>query len=121
MRFCPDCRAEFLGDMPDPPDICPDCDVALVAEAPQEGDRSALVDSYICYDEQLADRVVTLLTEQGVDALVRDRSSHAFPTTVGKTNSRIIAVPGQQLERARELLRAAIIDEVIPEDSGELR
>lgn len=113
MPFCPSCRTELeVGHK-----RCPDCDVPLVdVLAEPDVDPADMVDVYACYDGQQATFAQQLLRDEGVESLVRDRASSAFPTTVGRSAERILAVHPDALEQARDILTRAVQDDVIPSD-----
>jgi hypothetical protein len=79
------------------------------------------VDIYACYETQQAERLVEILEEEGLDVLVRDRSSTLFPTNVGKSAQHIIAVAGSSADRAREVITSAVRDGVVPDDGEMLK
>ena len=90
MPFCPSCPTEYRDDAV----TCADCGAELVAEPPLgeeplAGDR---IDVYVCYNDQQAIRAIGVLGEGGIEGLLRDRASSAFPTTVGMTAQKVIAV-----------------------------
>jgi hypothetical protein len=118
MPFCPSCEQEYRPDV----SVCPGCNVSLVAEldAPRRGSNDDTVDVFVCYDSQLVERVSELLRDAGVGALVRDRTSTAFPTTVGTSGERRIAVPSPQVGAAAAALERAVGDGVITRDEGEI-
>ena len=115
MPICPSCRSEYEAGTKK----CTECDVALVDKVADSTMADDTIDLYACYEAQQATRLAELLQEERIDVLVRDRSSGLFPTNVGKTAQRIIAVPASEAERARELIENAIKDGVIPDD-GEM-
>ena len=116
MPFCPSCEQEYRPDV----SVCPSCNVSLVAKLEATGSNDDTVDVFVCYDSQLADRVTELLREAGVEALVRDRSSTAFPTNIGMTGEQRIAVPSPQVAAAATALESAVGDGVIAPDQGEI-
>jgi len=117
MPFCPSCRSEFQAGTAQ----CADCNVDLVDNQPEaEATASSdMVDVYVCYEAQQVERVLDVLRSAGLETLLRDRASQAFPTNVGHTAEKLVAVSGNDTGRARELLQAAIDDGVIPSD-GEI-
>jgi len=117
MPFCPSCEAEYQPQVR----ICPACDTAVVDHLDPRGSSEDLVDVFMCYDAQVAERVRELLQEAGTNPMLRDRSSQAFPTTVGTTGERAVAVPASQRETARRALEAALADSVLDKGDGELR
>lgn len=79
-------------------------------------DTEALVDSYACYSEPQLSRVLQLLDEAEIDYLVRDRESSAFPTNVGTTSEKVIAVRSRDRSRVHQIVNDAVADEVISSD-----
>jgi len=117
MPFCPSCEQEYRPDVT----VCPTCNVSLVASLEDaSGTSEDTIDVFVCYDSQLAERVSELLREAGVEALVRDRTSMAFPTTIGTTGEQRIAVPSPQVAAAAAALESAVGDGVITTDEGEI-
>jgi hypothetical protein len=110
MPFCPSCRAEFKPDTTK----CADCGDALVDRLADDSSTDDMVDIYECYEPQQAERLATVLSNRAVHVLVRDRSSSAFPTNVGKTAQQLLAVPREQREHAQSIIEAAIHDGVVP-------
>ncbi len=117
MPFCPSCRTEYRADTT----TCVDCKTDLVAQRPPEEARPTgeRIDIYVCYNDQQATRAVGILSAGNIEGLLRDRASSAFPTTVGMTAQKVIAVRGQERTQAIALLRGAIDDGVLA-DEGEL-
>ena len=56
-----------------------------------------------------AERICAVILD-GLECFVRDRSSHAFPTASLEAGLLFVAVPADQAERARQLLREAVED-----------
>ena len=115
MPICPSCHAEYEPGTK----TCDECDVPLVDKLADGTLADDTVDLYACYETQQAERLAEILQEEKIDVLVRDRSSGLFPTTVGKSAQRIIAVPTSEAEHARELIQNAIKDGIVPDD-GEM-
>ncbi len=115
MPFCPSCRAEYR----DGTSQCNDCEVDLVEVLAEITSDVKMMNVYECYAPQLAGRAMAILEDAELEPMLRDRVSHAFPTTVGTTAARMIAVPKGRGKDAREVLRQAIKDEVI-DDSGKI-
>ncbi len=116
MPLCPSCEAEYEASVR----VCPECDTALVDHLESRGSSEDLVDVFVCYDAQVAERVMEVLQEGGVTPMVRDLSSQAFPTSMGRTGARNIAVPESQAEKARRLLADAEADGIVDRQDGEL-
>ena len=115
MPFCPSCRAEYETGTRS----CAECNVPLVAALEPTGIEDDLEDIYACYEEQQAERLTEVLEEEKVEVLVRDRTSPVFPTNLGKNAQRIIAVPTSEAAKARNVIKSAIADGVVPAD-GEM-
>jgi hypothetical protein len=96
--------------------MCADCGVDLVDRLEDRATTSDTVDIYICYDAQQATRLADLLSNKGMHVLVRDRSSSAFPTNVGRTAQHVVAVPIGDREHAQSVIEAAIHDGIVPAD-----
>jgi len=106
MPYCPSCRTEYRQETA----ACADCGTALIAElgtepTPLGGER---IDVFVPADEQQADRAVDLLAQNDIEALVRDRSSSAFPMHVGGFDSRRVAVRLEDRDSALGFLSEAI-------------
>ncbi|MEZ4269928.1 MAG: hypothetical protein R3C68_00345 [Myxococcota bacterium] len=80
--------------------------------------QSDMLDVYVSYNPVQTDRILELLLSAGIEPLLRDRSSSAFPISVGGANAQLIAIPENQVERTRMLIRTAREDGVI-DDEGE--
>jgi hypothetical protein len=109
MPICPSCGAEYKAGK----NTCADCGASLVdhTDPPITADT---VDIYLCYDPQEAQRVIEVLRAAGIDPLLRDQSSSAFPIpAVGSVSQKLIAVTAEDAERARTVVDAAIQDGVI--------
>ncbi len=115
MPVCPSCQAEYEASMT----RCKECDTALVDKLETNVVSEDTTDVYACYEPQLAVRLTEILNEEGVEVLVRDRSSNLFPTNLGKTAQRVIAVATHDVGRARAAIESAIADGVVPAD-GEM-
>ncbi len=116
MPYCPSCEAEYRAGVT----VCPSCNVALVDALDETGSSEDLVDVYRCYDAQLGERVLDLLREAGTAPMLRDRGSTAFPTTIGTTAERVVAVPAHEARQARRTLREALGDHVLTEEDGDI-
>lgn len=76
-------------------------------------DDALMHDVYACYDDATLQRAVQLLQDQGLEPLVRHHESHAFPTNVGTTAERVVAVRPEQVSTAQRILKEATDDGVI--------
>jgi hypothetical protein len=111
MPICPVCSAEYrVGTT-----TCADCGAALVDRLVDDATTQDTVDVYRCWDEQELQRVIEVLRAAGVDTLLRDKTSSAFPMP-GVDQGKIIAVTRDDAERARTIVEAAIQDGVIVGD-----
>jgi hypothetical protein len=117
MPFCPSCREEYQSGTA----VCPECQTRLVDALTDNGDTANLVDVFVCYDAQEADRALGLLTQKDIEALIRDRASTAFPMTVGDEGAQFVAVRQDQSELARTLLQEALDDSVLGNDGRVLK
>ncbi|MEM6730055.1 MAG: DUF2007 domain-containing protein [Myxococcota bacterium] len=71
---------------------------------------------YVCYDSQVAERVTKLLEDVGAETRIDDHASSSFPTNAGTEANITISVDSTHVEQAKQLLRDAITDEVIPDE-----
>lgn len=76
----------------------------------------AMEDVYVCYDAHLTDVAMEVLEEAGIEYLLRDNGSSAFPTNVGYGGQKVIAVPAHLVGQARTCLLGAVEDNVLPGD-----
>ena len=111
MPFCPECEAEYKEGV----SKCADCGVALVASLPEE-DLRDFVEFYASFDWLEAGRIGSILEQNGIKALIRDLRSSSFPTEVGRTAAKRIAVGTDKVAQATELLKTAIVDGEISPD-----
>ena len=116
MPFCPNCRDEFMSDR----SVCTICATELVSTLENTTSDDDLIDCYICYDALEAKRLLGLLTTNGMEGLIRDRSCSPFPTHVGMTSEQHIAVKLTNLKPAIHLIQSALSDGVIS-TSGQFR
>lgn len=115
MPFCPSCRAEYKKGTP----VCVDCQTQLVESLDSTPDTADMVDIYLCNDEQMADRVRALLEDEGIEVMVRDHASTAFPVSAGEGAEQRIAVAASQETAARKILADAMTDGLLAGE-GEL-
>ncbi len=109
MPFCESCRAEYEAGKT----TCAECNTTLVDSLPEIGISADMTDVFECYNAQEAERVAEVLVTEGLEVLVRDRSSSSFPTNIGHTAKQLIAVPAGEFAKARGLIESAITDGVI--------
>ena len=112
MPFCPSCRNEFSQGT----SRCAECNTELTDSLVDTTYNDELLDFYVCYNAMEADRVLDLLTIAGIEWLIRDRSSNAFPTCDPHAREQHIAVVQGQHSEAQHLLQNAIEDGVINSD-----
>ena len=112
MPFCPSCRAEYQATY----SFCADCEVILVDSIEHHEIDLEMGDVYICYEAFEAQRIADMLQRVGIEALIRNRASAAFPTNVGMTSEQHVAVLAQDFNEAHQLIQAAIEDHVISND-----
>ena len=80
-----------------------------------------LVEVYRCITEMEADRaMVEVLEPVGIESYLHDRVSHALPAPASEPGSFFIAVNAEDAERARDILREALEDDVLDANEGEL-
>jgi hypothetical protein len=114
MPYCPSCRSEYEEGTV----TCADCGEPLVDQLDDNGSVEELVDVYECWEGQQAERLATVLRDSDIHVLVRDRSSSAFPTNVGKTAQQLLAVPREQAADARSVISNAVNDGVVPAEGN---
>ena len=105
MPFCPQCRAEYTGDI----SICADCEVQLVSERPPE-DTVEYVDWEIVQDapnEVIGNMIQGVLEEAGIDSVIRSHDMIAAGSVRGdwsKTDWGEILVHRDDLKSAKEII-----------------
>lgn len=112
MPFCPSCTTEYQEGTR----ACAECGATLVATLKDGTLPGDTADVYVCWDEQQLERVTELLDGEGIDWLVRDHGSSAFPLTVGDSAKRVVAVPATELTQAQQIIATAIADGVLPKN-----
>lgn len=105
MPYCPQCKYEYKAGVK----TCPECKQDLVDEAPVESDES-YTEIYMVSNRMEADVIKSLFDESGVDLLVRDLRSFPVLPDFGRRARLRIAVPDDQVEKARKLLEEARSD-----------
>ncbi len=75
-----------------------------------------LVVVYIALDVIEATVVTGLLESAGIEPWVRDMTVRPYPVSVGPMGEKRVAVPRTDAERARDLLRRAVEDGVLPRE-----
>ncbi len=103
MGFCPACRSEYVAGI----ETCSECEQPLVDTLPPEEDLQPV---YAATDPLEADLVRETLLAAEIEAAVINYGDRMFPA--GATVSAFtVAVFGQDLEAARELLAEAMEQE----------
>lgn len=105
MPYCPQCKYEYKAGVK----TCPECKQDLVDETPVDNDES-YTEIYMVSNRMEADVVAGLFEENGIDLLVRDLRSFPVLPDFGRRARLRIAVPDDQVERARKLLDEARSD-----------
>jgi len=107
--FCPICKAEYREGFTH----CPDCDADLVSFLPREArERDASKDDsaqsavvvWQGTDPLLADHILEVLDEEGVESYSEQLLSNAVPVPYGRDDY-AIWVHGKEEARARDLIR----------------
>lgn len=117
MPFCPKCHAEYRSDVTH----CADDGEKLVETLQNDMTEVALEAVYASYNEIEADRIRSLLEDEGVPCYVRGLRRAAFPTQAGTEAPNRIAVPTDQTERAIELIKQARADDIVSTDGAFLK
>lgn len=86
------------------------------ARAIDEPVDEELHDIYVCYNGLEAGRIQAILSDEGIESLIRDRSVCDFPTPNNLESRQILAAYPSQEAQARDVIRQAIEDEVISAD-----
>ena len=86
------------------------------SSAPEGHTEEELHDVYVCYNGLEAGRIQAILSDEGIESMIRDRSVSDFPTPNNLESRQIVAAYPSQEEKAREIIRQAIADEVISPD-----
>ena len=93
----------------------------MPTDAPQDQDQEQLVEVYRCSNAMEADAaIIEVLEEEGIECFRRDRVSQALPAPDSEPGAYFIAVPAEDAERARALLREAIEDEALDGAAGQV-
>ena len=116
MPLCPSCQAEYVAGIT----TCPECQTALVDSLPHQAFTEDLVNIYVCYDRQVLEVVLGVLTQADLTPMVRDRSSSSFPVSIGTEAALYIAVPEHQKNTAITCLNEALEDGALGREEGDL-
>lgn len=113
MPYCPSCGYEFVQEKT----RCPDCDEPLQANPPEElPAESWVVLKHISMKGE--GRVLRdLLISNDIPAVVEDASFDMMPATSEDLIRIRVLVKEKDLERARQLLESAPLDEDMMEDT----
>ena len=89
-----------------------------MSESESAGDPidEELHDIYVCYNGLEAGRIKSILAEEGIESMIRDRSVSDFPTPNNLESRQIVAAYPSQEDKARNVILQAIKDEVISAD-----
>jgi hypothetical protein len=118
MPFCPQCRAEFRPGV----STCSDDGTALVARLPDDDLTAAtLVEIYAAYRELEAERIRSLLEDEGIACYTRSLRRAAFPTAAGSEAPARVAVPQPQVDKAVALITQARADGVLSDEGSFVR
>lgn len=110
MPFCPVCRSEYRSGV----EVCADDGAKLVEKLPEDNlTATPLVEVYACYDALEGERIFGMLEDAEIPCYVRNLQRAAFPTSVGSEASTRIAVPNNDVDKARKMIAQARNDEVI--------
>ncbi len=115
MPFCPVCHAEYRAGVK----VCADDGAQLVDHLPEDKLLATpLVEIYACYEALEGERIFGMLEDAGVPCYVRNLQRAAFPTSVGSEAAIRIAVPNDDVEKARKQILQAREDQVISADGA---
>jgi hypothetical protein len=114
MPFCPKCKSEYRAGVTH----CADDGEALIDAAPDSLDAVSLVEVYAAYRVIEADRIRSLLEDEGIACFSRGLRRAGFPTGAGSEAPTRIAVPLEKAARAVELIEQARKDEIVSPDGA---
>ena len=114
MPFCPTCRAEYKSGVTS----CADDSTALVDRLQDDPSLTTLTEIYASYLDIEAERLRSLLEDEGIACYLRSLRRAAFPTGVGSEAPVRVAVPVDQAQAARALIEQARADAIISEDGS---
>lgn len=122
--FCPVCGSEYVAGVA----TCSDCDVPLVPDPPAGGDEAdepifddPVVTAVEVYNPTEAEIICSLLQAHGIPCILKAENQYAVDATytVGPLARRRILVRDSDLDRAREILRAAPQPDPLPLPEGD--
>lgn len=115
MPFCPKCKSEYRSDVTH----CADDGTELVASLDVDDLSAAtLTEIYATYREIEADRITSLLEDEGIACYARGLRRAAFPTGAGSEAPTRIAVRQSKVARAAALIQQARVDGIVSKDGA---
>lgn len=106
-KYCPQCQTEYKDDIT----ICPDDNSPLSSSPPKETPFSGTVDIYAAASEVEAERIVTFLRDEGIDAKELQTQIAQVPTPSDMRY--FICVRPEHRDQAIKLIESARDDQVI--------
>lgn len=106
-KYCPQCQTEYKDNV----SICPDDNSALSSSPPKEAPFAGSVDIYAAASEIEAERIVSFLRDEGIDA--RDLQTQIAQLPTPSDMRYFICVPTQHRDDAVKLIKNAQEDQVI--------
>ena len=104
MPFCPRCLYEYRREFT----VCSDCNVKLVPVLPETMKLAMdFPEIYISYDRLEANLIRDLLRTSSIECLVRDMQVAPYPTLVGRSAEKRVAVQSDKVESAKKLITDA--------------
>ncbi len=103
MPYCPNCRIEYVSGA----DVCAECGQDLVEQLDEVADLD-FVELYACANRMEADKLQSILAEEGIVSNLRSLESSSFPTSAGIMGDVHLVVDSRLLEEARKLIEQAV-------------